>query len=157
MQSISTILCQVKLEGFEETAQLGPLFAILVSMVIILAATIVILHRQNEYKDKRLEKISKENADKIDSIRKEHADTINQINSTYNEKLESIRLEIMEKENQRNKEYRESEKETLHVLNGLSSILEMSEKMKVSDTKQILEKIKEIKELIEKNKPQFIN
>ena len=138
MGNILTILAQVKLEGFEETAQLGPLFGLLVSMVIILAAAVVILYRQNETKDKKLEKTNKDFTDKIDEIRKDQA-----------KKAEEIRQEMIKKEEERNREWRESEKETLQVLNGVNSVLEMSEKMKMSDTKQIMDKLGEIKDDLE--------
>ena len=46
------------------------------------------------------------------------------------------------------KEMNESEKETLKVLNAVSSILEMSEKMGQNDTQKILETVKNAEEKI---------
>lgn len=131
---INFILAQVKLEGFEEVSQLGPLFALLVSMNIILAAAIFILFKISQNKENKIDEINKLNAEKIDTIR------LNHINI-----LEKITNEMIEKENIRYKEARESEKETLNVLKGVNTVLEMSEKMKINDTKHIFEKLNDIK------------
>ena len=120
------VLAQINLSGLDEASQLGPLFAVLVSVIIVLSGIVFILFKINSNKDT-----------KIDDIRIEHF-----------KKLEQIRLEMIQKEEARNKEARDAERETLQVLNGVNSVLEMSEKMKVNDTQQILGKLDDIKSLI---------
>ena len=55
---------------------------------------------------------------RIDSIRKEHSNV-----------LESLRIEMLKHEEDRIRQWMESEKETLHVLNGVSTLLELSDKI----------------------------
>ena len=55
---------------------------------------------------------------RVDIIRKEHS-----------EKLENIRIEMLKREEDRSRQWIESEKETLHVLNGVSNLLELSDKV----------------------------
>ena len=72
-------------------------------------------------------------------IRKEHSDT-----------LEKIRLEMLKREEERTRQWMESEKEALHVLNGVSVILDLSEKLTNSDSDKILKKLEEIQSKVEK-------
>jgi hypothetical protein len=44
----------------------------------------------------------------------------------------------------------ESEKETLHVLNGVSTILELGDKLTKSDTDKILKRLTEIEDALKK-------
>ena len=113
------ILGQINLEGFQEAAQQNTLFAVLVSMVLVLFSISVYLFKKLEDKNKELR--------------------INQ--EKFSAKIEEIRQEQMKKEDERNNQWRESEKETLIVLKGVNSVLEMSEKMKENDTQKIIDKI----------------
>lgn len=78
-------------------------------------------------------------AAKVDGIRKEHSDT-----------LEKIRLEMLKREEERTRQWMESEKETLHVLNGVSILLDLSDKIGRVESEKILNKLEEIQGKIEK-------
>lgn len=119
---IISVLGQINLNGFEEVAQQNTLFAILVSIILILFRVIIYLYKKVDDKAKLLG-ITQEN---------------------HSLKIEEIRKEQIKKEDERNIQWRESEKETLTVLNGVNSVLEMSEKMKENDTQKIIDKISSI-------------
>ncbi len=76
---------------------------------------------------------------RIDMVRKEHSDA-----------MEKIRLEMLKREEERTRQWMESEKETLHVLNGVSTLLDLSEKLGKSDSEKILKKLEEIQAKVEK-------
>ena len=76
---------------------------------------------------------------KIDMIRKDHSDT-----------LEKIRVEMLKREEERTRQWMESEKETLHVLNGVSTLLDLTEKLSKSESEKIMQKLIEIQGKIEK-------
>jgi len=80
-----------------------------------------------------------QHAAKIDIIREEHART-----------LEKIRVEMLKKEEERGRQWMESEKETLHVLNGVSMLLDLNEKFGRVESEKILMKQDEIREKIDK-------
>jgi len=63
---------------------------------------------------------------RVDVIRKENSD-----------KLESLRVEMLKREEERSRQWMESEKETLHVLNGVSKLLELSDKVDKVEFKKI--------------------
>jgi len=79
---------------------------------------------------------------RVDAIRKDHSDT-----------LERIRVEMLKKEEERSRQWMESEKETLHVLNGVSMLLDLNEKIGRVESEKILLKLEEIREKIEKISP----
>ena len=70
---------------------------------------------------------------KIDNIRKEQTIT-----------LENLRIEMLKREEDRTRQWNESEKETLHVLNGVLNLLDLTEKINVGDSEKILLKLREI-------------
>jgi len=76
---------------------------------------------------------------RVDNIRKEHAET-----------LERIRVEMLKREEERGRQWMESEKETLHVLSGISTLLDLSEKIGRVESEKILKKLEEITEKVEK-------
>jgi hypothetical protein len=121
-----SIIAQINIEGFEEAAQQNTLFAILVSMVLVLFSIAIFLFKKYEDKNQELKIIQEGYTKKIDEIRKENID----------------------KETERNRQWRESEKETLIVLKGVNSVLEMSEKMKENDTQKIIDKIDSLEKSI---------
>ena len=130
-------LLQVSLEGLDKAAETSPLNAALVGFIIILLTGIGVLWTQYNGTRKELKELNKEHADKLESNRKE-----------YVTKFEKLQEEYLRREEERNKQWSESEKETLQVLNGVTSILEMSEKMGQKDTHEILEKLKSLEERI---------
>ncbi len=76
---------------------------------------------------------------KVDNIRKEHAEIV-----------ERLRQDLLKCEEDRTRQWMESEKETLHVLNGVSTILELGDKLTKSDTDKILKRLTEIEDALKK-------
>ena len=134
---VQNIFLQVQLEGLQEAAKTTPLNGALVGFILILLAGIVMLWKQYDGTRKELKELNKEHADKLEENRKEYVD-----------KFEKMQGEYLRREEDRNKQWSESEKETLQVLNGVTSILEMGEKMGQKDTKDILDKLKLVEEKI---------
>lgn len=69
----------------------------------------------------------------------------------YEDKIKEtkeLQLKAIEREEQRSKEFLESEKETLKILNGVTNVLEMIEKVNDQDTTNIINKINEEAEKI---------
>ena len=61
---------------------------------------------------------------------------------------------MLKKEEERGRQWMESEKETLHVLNGVSQLLDLNEKIGRVESEKILLKLEEIREKVEKITPQ---
>lgn len=141
MDQLLIILAQIEIEGFDEVSQLGPLFGFLVAVIFILSAVIIVLYRNLQTK-----------INKIDEIKDAHIETIKILHQKHIEKLENIRNEMIDKENARTSEIREFEKEMLNVINGVNTVLEMSEKMKVNDTNMLVNLLKEIKDEVRTKK-----
>lgn len=83
--------------------------------------------------------IQQQYAAKIDIIRKEHSET-----------LEKIRVDMLKREDERTRQWIESEKETLHVLTGVSNLLDLNDKISKFESEKILKKLNEIQKKIEK-------
>lgn len=124
------ILYQINLEGFQQAAEMNTLFGILVSLIVILVGAVFILFKKYEEKSKELNKLHENTSNRIDQIRKE----------------------IIEKNDEVNKHWKDSEKETLMVLKGVNSVLEMSEKMKDATTEKITDKLQLIIRMLEELK-----
>ena len=77
-------------------------------------------------------------AARIDVLRKEHADT-----------MEKLRTEMLKREEDRSRQWMESERETLRVLNGVSSLLDLSKRVGRVDSDKIMSKLGEIQTKIE--------
>ena len=73
-----------------------------------------------------------------DVCRKEHSDT-----------MEKLRTEMLKREEDRSRQWIESERETLRVLNGVSSLLDLSKKMGRVDSDKIMKKLEELQIKIE--------
>jgi len=131
------VLTQIKLEGLDEAAKTSPLNAALVGFILLLLAGIAIIWRRQNELGKELKELNQEHANKLEENRKDYVD-----------KFDKIQNEYLKREEERNKQWSESEKQTLQVLNGVTSILEMGEKMGQKDTKDILEKLKIVEERI---------
>ena len=114
----SNVLLQVPLE-LQKAGETSPVAGVLVGVIVLLVPALIYVF--NLYRLSQKE---------IKDIQAEHT------------------KEIKEQQIERNKQWLESEKETLNVLNGVSSILEMSEKVGQNDTNKILEKIKLTEERI---------
>lgn len=104
-------------------------------------ALLVILSIMRQLKEKTNERklMQQQYIAKIDNIRKEHSDT-----------LENLRLEMLKREEERTRQWIESEKETLHVLNGVSAILELGEKVLNTENGKMQNLMIEIRDRTEK-------
>ena len=74
-------------------------------------------------------KIIKKKASDQKSLQLQHVARVDIIRKEQTEKLESLRIEMLKREEDRVRQWMESEKETLHVLNGVSNLLELSDKV----------------------------
>ena len=93
-------------------------------------------------KGEELKLMQQQHYARVDVIRKEHSDV-----------QEKIRVEMLKKEEERGRQWMESEKETLHVLNGVSMLLDLNEKIGKVESEKILLKLEEIREKVEKITP----
>jgi hypothetical protein len=107
-------------------------YLFIISGILFFPITLVIM-RVLKKKNMEIKLIQQQHVAKIDIIRKEHSDT-----------LEKIRVEMLKREEERNRQWIESEKETLHVLNGVSILLDLSEKIGRVESDKILKKLNEI-------------
>jgi hypothetical protein len=57
---------------------------------------------------------------------------------------------MLKREEERSRQWMESEKETLHVLNGVSTLLDLSEKIGRVESEKIIKKLEELKAIVEK-------
>ncbi len=107
----------------------------IISILIFLRITWLLKKKTAEMKAMQLQ----QHVAKIDLIRKDHSDT-----------LEKIRVEMLKREEERTRQWMESEKETLHVLNGVSTLLDLTDKLSKSESEKIMQKLIEIQGKIEK-------
>lgn len=110
------------------------LFVALLVYTIISSVTYLKLMRKRVAEMKLMQQ---QHVAKVDNIRKEHLET-----------LEKLRIEMLKREEERTRQWMESEKETLHVLNGVSTLLDLGEKLTNIENQKILEVITEIKDKI---------
>lgn len=107
--------------------------------LLIIFGIVGIYHKSSEKKNNEIKLIQQQQISKIDNIRKDHS-----------EKLEGIRHEMLKREEERTRQWIESEKETLHVLNGVSNILDLSEKINRVESDKILNILQEIHNKVKK-------
>lgn len=88
-------------------------------------------------------KVLKKKSSDLKLMQQQHVARVDVIRKEQTEKLEKIRLEMLKREEERSRQWQESEKETLHVLNGVSSLLDLSEKIGRVESERILKKIEE--------------
>lgn len=110
------------------------LIAITISAFVIINLNNKIRLIVNECKTNQSQEIAK-----LDSVRKDHSDV-----------LERIRIEMLKREEERNRQWMESEKETLHVLSGVSNLLDLSDKLSRVESDKIIKKLEEIQDKVEK-------
>lgn len=107
--------------------------------IIAFSITIGFIMKIIKKKNVEIKLSQQQHTAKIDMLRKEHSDT-----------LEKIRLEMLKREEERTRQWMESEKETLHVLNGVSTLLDLSDKLDKSNSDKILKILGVIQEKVEK-------
>lgn len=113
------------------------LAAIILFFIVVLSVMKLL---RNKTGDGKL--MQQQHVAKIDRVRKEHSET-----------LEKIRVEMLKREEERSRQWIESEKETLHVLNGVSMLLDLNDKIEKNQSEKILSKLEEICKKIEKLSP----
>ena len=111
-------------------------YLFVVALLFAVTSTIIYL-RKFRKKANEMVLTQRQHVAKIDIIRKEHSTT-----------LENIRVEMLKREGERSRQWIESEKETLHVLNGVSTLLDLSEKIGRVESDKILKKLDEIQSQI---------
>lgn len=100
---------------------------------------IFMLIRQINVKNIEIKSIEYQHVIEIDNIRKEHSVA-----------LEKIRLEMLKREEEKSRQWIESEKETLHILGGVSTLLDLSDKFNGIESEKIMVMLEEIQVNIKK-------
>lgn len=113
-------------------------FYLFVVSLLMTGIIILICTKRMANKNKEIKQIQSQYTAKIDTLRRDH-----------NEKYDQLRNEMLKKEEERTRQWMESEKETLTVLNGISHILELSDNIAKIESDKILNKIADIKEIIQ--------
>jgi len=93
-------------------------FYIFIGAMVLFFGMLMILLKALKQKSSDLKLVQQQHVAKIDVVRKEQG-----------EQLESLRIEMLKREEERSRLWMESEKEVLHVLNGVSNLLELSDKV----------------------------
>ena len=102
-------------------------------IIAILSTTIITAMKARKKKGIEMKLMQQQHIAKIDMIRKEQSDV-----------LEKIRLEMLKREEERTRQWMESEKEALHVLNGVSIILDLSDKLSRVEGEKLMKKLEEL-------------
>jgi len=67
-----------------------------------------------------------------------HVAEISIIRKDHSEALEKIRIEMLKREEDKSRQWIESEKETLHILGGVSTLLDLSDKFGRIESEKIM-------------------
>jgi len=113
-------------------------FYLFLTLVLVFSVIVTAMIKALRTKTDDTKLMQQQHVAKIDIVRKEQADT-----------LERIRLEMLNREEERGRQWMESEKETLRVLSGVSTLLDLSEKIGRVESEKILSKLDEIQKKVE--------
>ena len=117
-------------------------FYLFIATVIILGISLIIFNKIFKKKSFDLKLTQQQHIARIDNIRKENIKT-----------LENIRVEMLRKEEERSHQWMESEKEALHVLNGVSNLLDLTDRVQKIEFNNFNEGLKAIRrEIINEKK-----
>lgn len=116
-------------------------FYLFIGVIMLFGIGIMAMVRALHNKTKHAELIEHQHVARVDNIRKENE-----------EKLDGIRVEMLKREEERSRQWMESERETLRVLNGVSNLLDLSDRFDKSRLDKISTVVTEINEKIEKLK-----
>lgn len=97
-----------------------------------------------------ISKIMKKGKKDTDLLQQQHVARVDNIRKESTNSLERLRIEMLVREEERTRQWVESEKETLHVLNGVSNLLDLTDKIGRVDSEKILKKLDEIQSKVEK-------
>jgi len=108
-------------------------FYLFILAIVLFTVGILVVMRVLKKKNINIVFLQQQHVAKIDIIRKEHSN-----------KLENLRIEMLRREEDRSRQWMESEKETLHVLNGVSNLLDLTNVVGRADSQKILSILDEI-------------
>jgi len=114
-------------------------FYLFVSELMFTGIMSIVHNKRMRLNKAEMKLLQQQHVAKIDIIRKDHSET-----------LEKIRMEMLKREEDRTRQWIESEKETLHVLGGVSNLLDLSEKINRVESDKILKILQEIQDKVEK-------
>jgi hypothetical protein len=120
-------------------------FYLFVGLAILTMIVATIMMKKFDKKTSEMKLMQQQHVAKVDIIRKEHSDT-----------LERIRIEMLKREEERGRQWMESEKETLHVLNGVSTLLDLSDKIGRVESEKILKVLADLQDKIGSNNSSVI-
>lgn len=86
----------------------------------------------------------------IKSLNTLHTIEMTTVRKEHCEALEKMRLEMLKREEEKSRQWIESEKETLHILGGVSTLLDLSDKFGRIESEKIITILEEIQECINK-------
>jgi len=112
-------------------------FYVFVGVTLLLFGLIMVMVKVIKQKSSDQKALQLQHVARVDVIRKEQS-----------EKLENLRVEMLKREEDRVRQWMESEKETLHVLNGVSNLLELSDKVDKVEFKKMNKALSAIEEKI---------
>jgi len=142
------ILLQLKVEGLDEAAQQGILFKFLVGIIVILGGVIGTLWWEIKRSSRKIDKLQEEHF-KTNNLQQDNCkNAIEAVRNEYTKLLEDRHQEFNKKEEERNRQFLENEKETLKALNGVTSILSVTEKMTDANNAQVMEKLESMEKII---------
>jgi hypothetical protein len=113
-------------------------YLFIVILILAIITTISLIKRTNN-KSAEMKSMQQEHIAKIETLQREHSET-----------LEKIRIEMLKREEERSRQWIESERETLHVLNGVSILLDLNEKIGKVESEKIMKKLDEIYEKLKR-------
>jgi len=114
-------------------------FYLFIGMTILSAIAITIMMKVFARKTAEMKLMQQQHVAKVDNVRREQSDA-----------MERIRQEMVKREEERGRQWMESEKETLHVLNGVSTLLDLSDKIGRVESDKIMKKLEELQTKVEK-------
>jgi hypothetical protein len=96
-----------------------------------------------------MKSLRKRNND-IKLLQQQHVARVDNIRKENSNNLDGLRIEMLKIGEERTRQWMESEKETLHVLTGVSNLLDLTDKIGRVDSEKILKKLDEIQSKVEK-------
>lgn len=131
----------------EATLQHQIIIISMIGIVMVALLTLVILTFKFLIKKNQL----------IKNLQEDHANKINNIQIEHAVVVEKLRSEMLKHEEERTRQWMESEKETLHVLSGISTLLELGDKIGRVESEKILANLNQIQIKIEKFITEYSN
>ena len=130
---LTPLLILSQIEHTHPFLQNGFFYVALVLFILFIVNTTLMLNALRK-KTKYNDLTQRQHAARIDSIRKEHMDT-----------MEKMRQEMLKREEEHGRLWHESEKEVINVLNGVSNLLELNEKLGQIETDKLLGLLNDIR------------